>query len=248
MNNLTYGISIYVEDTGKTYHTLNDWNLALGNNNYIGDPEMETTYIKIPGRSGLIDASEAVSGRRVFTHRPLAFELAGIHPRLSWDNVISKWRNDIQGRICQLRIDNDPHYYWRGRVYITDFDRFRKLGTFTLSVPKADPYKYSVDTSAEPWMWDPFNFETDVITYLPSQQITGSGTVTIPSGDMPVSPQFVVADIVGDSFTVTYNGRTYPLTQGSNSVPSIIVGGDDEVELLFTGTAKVQILYRSGSL
>ena len=33
MNELTYGIKIYVEDTGKTYHTLNTWGLALGNNN-----------------------------------------------------------------------------------------------------------------------------------------------------------------------------------------------------------------------
>ena len=66
MNNLSIGITLYVEETGKTYHTLNDWELALGNNNYIGNPEMETTYIQIPGRSGLIDASEAITGRRIF--------------------------------------------------------------------------------------------------------------------------------------------------------------------------------------
>ena len=71
MNELTYGISIYVEDSGKTFHTLNDWNLALGNNNYIGDPEMETTYIQVPGRNGLIDASEVVAGRRIYIKRAL---------------------------------------------------------------------------------------------------------------------------------------------------------------------------------
>ena len=143
-NVLTYGISIYVEDSGKTYHTLNDWGLALGNNNYIGDPEMETTYIQVPGRDGLIDASEAVSGRRVYTKRELAFELGGIRERLTWDGVISSMRNNVHGRVCRLTIDNDEAYFWRGRVFITGFDRFRELGKFTLSVPNADPYKYDV--------------------------------------------------------------------------------------------------------
>lgn len=248
MNGLTYGISIYVEETGKTYHTLNDWNLALGNNNYIGQPEMETTYIRVPGRNGLIDASEVVSGRRVFTKRELSFELGGKHPRLSWDSVISGMRNNIEGRICRLTLDNDTQHYWRGRVYITDFDRFRELGTFTLSVPTAEPYKYNKYSSAEPWLWDPFNFETDVITYIGAITVVGSETVTLPSGHMPTTPDLVVSDKTSTDFTVTFNGITYPLTVGANKIPSILVGGEDQAELTFTGSAKVQIVYRSGSL
>lgn len=248
MNELTYGISIYVEDTGKTYHTLDTWNLALGNNNYIGDPEMETTYIKVPGRNGLIDATEAVSGRRVFRKRQLAFELGGKHDRLDWDGVISAFRNNIEGRVCRLTLDNDRSHYWRGRVYIQDFDRFRDLGTFTLAVPMADPYKYSNTSSAEPWLWDPFNFETDMITYIGAITVTGSKTVTIPHGHMATSPELVLSDLTSAEFTVTANGVTYPLTVGTNRIPSILVGGDNDVELEFTGNAKIQIVYRSGSL
>lgn len=248
MNELTYGISIYVEDTGKTYHTLDTWNLALGNNNYIGDPEMETTYIKVPGRNGLIDATEAVSGRRVFRKRQLAFELGGKHDRLDWDGVISAFRNNIEGRVCRLTLDNDRSHYWRGRVYIQDFDRFRDLGTFTLAVPMADPYKYSNTSSAEPWLWDPFNFETDIITYIGAITVTGSETITIPHGHMATSPELVLSDLTSAEFTVTANGVTYPLIVGTNRIPSILVGGDNDVELEFTGDAKIQIVYRSGSL
>ena len=247
MNELTYGVSIYVEDTGKTYHTLNDWGLALGNTNYIGEPQMETTYIKVPGRNGLIDASEAVSGRRVFTKRPLAFELGGKREARSWDAAISIARNRIHGRVCRLTVDNDPGYFWRGRVYIENFDRFRELGTFTLSIPNADPYKYSTASSAEPWLWDPFNFETGVITYIGAITVSGSETVTIPSGHMATTPEFVVSDKTSQNFTVECDGITYGLTTGTNKIPSIIVG-EDEKELTFTGDAKVQIVYRSGSL
>lgn len=248
MNKLTYGISIYVEDSGETYHTLNDWDLALGNNNYIGDPEMETTYIQVPGRTGLIDASEVISGRRIYKKRSLEFELSGIRDRLDWDGVISAFRNNIDGRVCRLTLDNDKSYYWRGRTYIRGFDRFRDLGTFSLAVPTADPYKYNKTSSAEPWLWDPFNFETDMITYIGAITVVGSASVTIPHGHMATSPELVVSDMTSSTFTVTANGMTYPLTVGTNRVPSILVGGDADVELEFTGDAKVQIVYRSGSL
>ena len=248
MNELTYGIAIYVEDSGKTYHTLNDWDLALGNNNYIGDPEMETTYIQVPGRSGLIDATEAISGRRIYKKRQLEFELGGIRDRLDWDSVISAFRNNVDGRVCRLTLDNDKSHYWHGRVYIRGFDRFRDLGTFTLAVPTADPYKYSKTSSAEPWLWDPFNFETDMVTYIGAITVVGTATVTIPHGHMATSPELVVSDMTSQTFTITVNGITYPLTVGTNRIPSIIVGGDSDVDLEFTGDAKVQIVYRSGSL
>lgn len=248
MNALTYGISIYVEDSGKTFHTLNDWNLALGNNNYIGDPEMETTYIQVPGRNGLIDASEVVSGRRIYIKRALSFELGGVNPRLNWDGIISGMRNDVNGRICRLTIDNDTSYFWRGRVYVNGFDRFRDLGTLKLDVPVADPYKYDVLSSADPWLWDPFNFETGVIIQQDAKVISGSGSITIPHGHMPTCPQFVVSSLISAPFTVVSEAKSYELTTGTNVIPAILVGGEQSVTLDFTGSATVQVVYRGGSL
>ena len=247
-DNLSIGISIIVEDTMQTYHTLEDWGLALGNNNYIGDPEMETTYIKVPGRNGLIDASEVVAGRRVYTKRALSFELGGINPRLNWDGIISGMRNEVNGRVCRLTIDNDTSYFWRGRVYIKGFDRFRDLGTLKLNVPVADPYKYDVLSSADPWLWNPFNFETGIIIQQDAKIITGSGSITIPHGHMPTCPQFVVSSLISAPFTVVSEAKSYELTTGTNTIPAILVGGEQDVTLDFTGSATVQVVYRGGSL
>lgn len=245
---MTNGITIYVEDSGRTFHTVDDWNLGLGNNNYIGDPEMETTYISIPGRDGLIDVSEAISGRRIYKKRELAFELGGVHPHWNWDATISGMRNNIEGRVCRLTLDNDAEYYWRGRVFIQGFDRFRSLGTFTLAVPNADPYKYDILSSSDPWLWDPFNFETGEIIQEEAHVIVGSETITIPHGHMPTCPDLVVSDKVSGTFSVTYDGATYQLVVGSNKIPAIMVGGDADVALTFNGSATVQIVYRGGSL
>ena len=248
MNELTMGIKIYVEETGRTYHTLDDWDFALGNNNYISEPVMETKYIDVPYRDGLIDASTALTGRPIYKKRQLSFNLGGVRERLAWDAVISGIRNNVNGRICRLTIDNDKGYYWRGRVFIEDFDRSRGLGSFTLNVPSAEPYKYSVNSSSEPWLWDPFNFETDMITYEGAWDVNGSLTETIPSGHMPTVPQFVVNDLVGEYISLSVGGFTYKLYAGTNIIPEIIVGSYNDVTLTFTGYGKVQCVYRSGSL
>lgn len=248
MNELTMGIKIYVEETGRTYHTLDDWDFALGNNNYISEPVMETKYIDVPYRDGLIDASTALTGRPIYKKRQLSFNLGGVRERLAWDAVISGIRNNVNGRICRLTIDNDKGYYWRGRVFIEDFDRSRGLGSFTLNVPQAEPYKYSVNSSSEPWLWDPFNFETDMITYEGAWDVQGTLTETIPSGHMPTVPQFVVNDLVGEYISLSVGGFTYKLYAGTNIIPEIIVGSYNDVTFTFTGTGKVQCVYRSGSL
>ena len=248
MNELTMGIKIYVEETGRTYHTLDDWDFALGNNNYISEPVMETKYIDVPYRDGLIDASTALTGRPIYKKRQLSFNLGGVRERLAWDAVISGIRNNVNGRICRLTIDNDKGYYWRGRVFIEDFDRSRGLGSFTLNVPQAEPYKYSVNSSSEPWLWDPFNFETDMITYEGAWDVQGTLTETIPSGHMPTVPQFVVNDLVGEYISLSVGGFTYRLYAGTNTIPEIIVGSYNDVTLTFTGYGKVQCVYRSGSL
>jgi hypothetical protein len=242
------GVKIVVESTGRFFHSYDDWGLYIANTDYIGEPKQYTRYIEIPGRNGLLDLSEAISGRQIYTSREIKISLAGRRDKTDWDGVISAFRNEINGKVCLLIFDNDLSHYWRGRIEIKDFSSVLNLGKFVIDVPNADPYKYSLTSSAEPWLWDPFNFETDMVTYIGAITVSGSITVTIPHGHMATSPELVVSDMTSQTFTITVNGVAYPLVVGTNRIPSIIIGGDADVDLTFTGDAKVQIVYRSGSL
>lgn len=245
---LRNGITITVEENGRQYHSYRDWHLYVANNDCIGEPKQYTNYIEIPGRDGMIDLSEALSTKPIFTSREIKIYLAGFRDTTNWDAVISGFRNHVMGRVCRITFDTDSQYYWRGRIAVTDFKGVKEFGKFLVSMPDADPYKYSVVSSADPWLWNPFNFETDMITYAPEQQITGSGTIEVPAGNMLTCPTFVAAEIESAEFKMMHNGREYILTQGSNVFPSIMVGGDEDEQFDFTGTAKVQIIYRGGSL
>ena len=232
------GISIYVEDTNRTYHTFNTWKLALGNNNYISEPILETNYIDVPYRNGFIDASTALTGRPVYKSRQLSFSLGGVRERDEWDNVISNIRNCIHGRICHITPDNDPDHYWRGRVYLEDYDRSLKLGTFKLNVPQAEPYKYDIKDSTEPGS----------PTYIEPFTVNNHKTFYVAPGNMPVCPKFIVSNITSDRFDLIYNDKFYLLSEGENIYADVWLNGDERIFLWFEGSADVKVVFRGGSL
>ena len=246
MNSLTNAATITVLSSGRSYHTLNDWGLAIGNNDYIKEPIKETRYVDVPGMSGFLDMSEVISGRPIYKYRMIELRVGAMNPRMAWDSIISRIRSQIDGRVVQIVFDNDIGYFWKGRVAIKNFDRVRELGTFTIEI-KAEPYRYNVVSSIEPWLWDSFDFEMGAITYIGTIRV-GNSRVVIPSGAMLVAPIFDVESITSETLTVTADGTTYPLHVGRNRFPQLLVSGDDEVILQFNGRGILSIDYRGGSL
>lgn len=242
------GVTITVEKTNDSYHTLNDWGLYVTNTDYIKEPVQNKNLVSIPGRDGYIDLSEAVAGHITYASRNINIELKGVRPKAQWDSTMSLLRNKINGRICKLIFDKDPSWYWRGRMSLNDFASDLKIGKFNLVVPEAEPYKYSITASNEPWLWDPFNFETDMITQIDEITVDGTKTASIPAGNMYTSPVFVCRSITSSTFTVSDGTTTINLVNGSNKDPRIKVNGDEDVTLTFSGTGKVSIVYRGGSL
>lgn len=242
-----YGVKIIIEDTGQEFHSLNDWGLVIGNNNYIGTPIQETNYVTVPGAFRNLDLSEVITGKPVFKSREINVLLGGLKNRLKWDNIISEFRNYIEGRVVHLIFDNDSCFYWRGRVEIANFDRVRELGSFNLRLSMADPYKYDVFDSEDEWEWDPFDFEYGVIRYIGPIEINNT-SITVPKGNMEVVPVFIIDSIVSATLTVTVNGTTYSLVKGENRFPQLKVAGETEVILQFTGIGKGTVKYRGGSL
>lgn len=247
MNALTLAATITVVNTGTVIHTLNDWKCAIGNNNYISEPEVETFYIDVPGADGFLDGSEALSGRPVYKSREIDILLGGLRKKNDWDSFVSQIRNQIHGKIVKITFDNDPAYYWTGRAYITEYDRTRNLGQFHLSIPQAEPYKYSVADSTEEWLWDPFDFEKGIIEEGKGISVSGTSTYLVYAGENAIVPVFDVKTIGADGLKVTGCGETYTLTTGRNRFPDIVAAGED-ITLTFQGTGTLDVVYRRGSL
>lgn len=243
-NILTNGAEIEVISTGKKYHTLLDWGLAIGNNNYIKEPEAYTYFVEVPGRNGMLDLTEAITGYPIYQSRQIELELGGIQERTAWDTVISGIRNKIHGKQVKIVFDNDKAYYWKGRATVTAFDRTRKLGTFNINI-EAEPYKYQVYSTLDKWEWDPFSFVDGIIEQYNELIVSGQLTLDI-HGEilMPFSP---IVYVTGGVTSVQFGEDIYSLKEGKNMLPDINVFGSGN-KLVFKGNGTISVEYRRGSL
>lgn len=112
-----------------------------------------------------------------------------------------------------------------------------------------DAHKWNKASSQEQLRWDDMNFLTDRLDYLGTVQITDSGSITVLAGDYAVVPTIRVTNMTSGSFTMTVGGTTYNLVNNvTYRFPQIKVNGASATTFTFTGTAKVTITYRGGSL
>lgn len=200
MNALTNGFTIKREDGGYERHSLTDFGLAISNTDYIGDPEFETFKVDVPGRRGILDMSEALTGRPVAKTRTIKLHVGTTHPKNDWDGIMSDFRNMYDGRVCKIIFDNDDEWYWIGRVYIQNFSRKQSLGEFDIKMT-ANAYKHQVTPTID--------------TY------EAPATVVMPYLELPIRPQFCIGE---NSTTIELwkNGtKEYEYQYGAGEIVSI---------------------------
>lgn len=231
--------------TGVTFddriHTERDWGLKLISI-YIPMPDPKTQTVDIPGGDGTIDLTE-INGRPVYEDRDgleLVFDLMD-KDYSTWFMKYSQFAAEMHGRKVKMVLDDEPEHYYMVRLNIDGKKTNPVYSEVTFS-GSAEPFKYDLLSSGEPWIWDIFNFRTGVIRTLMDVEITSTNkTVTILGAGIDNPPVFVVTE--ANNLKLTHDGRTYTLKVGRNRFPAVRVGKEN-VTLTFSGTGKMSVEYR----
>lgn len=221
---------------------LSTYGMALANRHCVQPPVPKTIYQDVPGADGSLDLSTAIAGRIIYERRVITLNFGCGYPMDKWPEVFSEILRNFHGREGKLIFDDDPMYYYAGRMTVSEYSRARTLGTFTISV-NADPYKYELTASDEDWLWDSFSFEKGVVRDYRELEVNGSLSLTVPGTQRWVIPEITVSA----SMTVSYEGKNHELKQGTNKIYDIVIK-EGENMLMFTGTGTVTISYRGGIL
>ena len=221
---------------------LSTYRMALANRHCVQPPVPKTIYQDIPGADGSLDLSTAIAGRMIYERRVITLNFGCGYPMDKWPEVFSEILRNFHGREGKLIFDDEPMYYYAGRMTVSEYSRARTLGTFTISV-NADPYKYELTASDEDWLWDSFSFEKGVVRDYRELEVNGSLSLTVPGTQRWVIPEITVSA----SMTVSYEGKNHELKQGTNKIYDIVIK-EGENMLMFTGTGTVTISYRGGIL
>lgn len=233
-----------VEINGK--NTWEQFRLILSSYN-ISPPEVKQNFISVPGRSGDLDFSEALTGYPMYGNRKITLVLGGKMSPMNWftlrTSVLNAWHN----RKVQVIFEEDPGFYWEGRATVQDdFNRGYCVATFSVVI-HAQPYKLEIRDggSASPWLWDPFSFVDGVIREYHQIRVNGEYQLNIIGLYKPVIPIFKVSD--ADNLKVEFYGNMYTLQNGTNKFYEIVTQPGDNI-LKFSGSGTVTVEYRGGTL
>lgn len=183
--------------TGVTFddriHTERDWGLKLLSV-YIPMPDPKTQILDISGGDGSIDLTE-INGRPAYNDRDgveLVFDLMdGSYE--NWFLKYSQCAAEVHGRKVKMVLDDDPDHYYMVRLKLDGKKSNPVYGQITFS-GTAEPFKYDLTATNEPWLWDTFNFETGVIREIEEVEITAENNkVTIIGAGIDTPPVFVVS-------------------------------------------------------
>lgn len=109
-----------------------------------------------------------------------------------------------------------------------------------------DPYKLSVSSSDEPWIWDTFNFRTGVITATNDIKVSASDDwKLVKLSGYPYNETLKI--VSNNDVQMRFGNDTYNLVSGENIMHDVeLVEGEND--LYFKGTATITIVHRGGVL
>lgn len=206
-------------------HSYKDLNLLL--EPFTPTPaEPQTNLLKIPGRDGYLDLTEA-NGEVKFNSREFQFAFT-IAPgdTLTFDERVSKVASALNGLRCKITLDRDPDYYWTGRCAVDKYAQNKNIGKIVVKAT-VDPYKLKQSETVAT-----FDLSSDV------------QEVVLENGRMAAVP---VIECTADGTTVAFCGKEYALNAGTSRILDIrFVEGSNVLKLSGTGT--ITFKWQEGAL
>ena len=204
------------------YHSYDDFSLILSQKT-IGAPSPKVEAIEIPGGDGALDLTDFF-GEVKYNNRNLSFDFSTIIPQAGFLDLFSRIQNAIHGQKMQIVLDDDPGWYYIGRVTVPEWKTERNIGRLTIDCD-CEPYKMKV---AE--------------TVL-STGVQGSITVELWNGRKKVVPK-ITTDA---EMKISFGGYSGTFSAGTFTIPELeLIEGKNT--LTVTGTGNISFRYREGGL
>lgn len=206
----------------------------------IGNPAPQTKLVQVPLRNGSIDLTESLTGNVRYNDREITMSF--LYQGTGFEDKFSEISNEYHGKSVQILFDRDLGYFYKGRAEIGGFSHEKYGGTFTITAI-CQPFKISVNSSGEPWLWDPFSFIDGYINDFYNLEVSGSKTIKL------ITDSNGFASITTDAqITVTFGTKSVVCGVGTTTLYDFNFVPNAENEITITGNATVTLNYRGEKL
>lgn len=256
------------KDFKKAMNTWDDWHILPVERPVFSPPSPKTHYIDVPGGNGSLDLTETLAGYPTYENRIGSFTFRVMNDYGKWADRYSEIMGYLHGQSMYAVLVDDFSWFYKGRFSVDDWKSGDTWSEITIGY-NVNPFKWGLYSSTNQWLWNPFNFNTDMIytgTFKDIQIDSPSSETELSFlsdffGSVPVAPTITIFPPEGEDET-TYTGmqvrfvNTYlninlslHLEKGSTFVPDFIFYGQVEpYKMYFQGHGTVSIDFRVGRL
>lgn len=190
-------------------------------NKTIGSPEVKKHIVDVEGGDGVLDYTEYF-GETKYGNRQLEFEFAThVQP---YAEYYSQVQNLLHGKRMRIVLDDDPEYYYVGRLEVSEFSREKNIGAIMISCD-CEPYKYKKNQT------------------VVSRAVSRSATITLDNLRKRVVPEITTSA----EMTIEFGGKSITHSAGTFTIPTLeLAAGSNTVKV--TGTGNIIFKYQEGGL
>ena len=225
-------------------NTWDDWHLVPSSRPVIAPPDVKSKTVDIPGADGELNLTELLNGRPTYQNRTGSIEFIVVNDYWDWDVAYSTIMNYLQGKSMKMVLEDDPAYYYEGRFAVSEWRSDKSWSLITIDY-NVYPYKKDLSATDEDWLWDSFDFETQIIQNgMKNLTVDGVLTVTVEGSPQPVAPVITVSG----PMTLSFNGIEKIMDKAGDYKYGDILFREGTNKITFRGNGNVTISYRGGRL
>lgn len=211
--------------TFGSYHSYDDLQLVL-NSKEIGCPEVKVNEIDIEGADGSLDLTEFF-GEPKYENVKHKFQFSTIVPQSQFLSAFSKVKNALHGKKMRIILDDDPLFYYMGRLHVSQFTNDKRIGMVSVEAD-CEPYKLKLDKT------------------VVSRAVDGTEAIVLTNSRKRAVPEVTIE--TESSLNIVYQGSNiWDLGSGSYTLPELeLTEGENTVTV--TGTGTIAFTWQEGSL
>ena len=211
--------------TFGSLHSYDDLKLILISKE-IGSPAVKERKIDIEGADSSLDLTDFF-GEAKFEDVKHKFTFSTIVPQIMFLSLFSAVKNALHGKKMRVILDDDPLFFYMGRVKVSSFTNEKNIGHISIECD-CEPYKYKLQP-----------------TFM-TVAVNGTQAISLTNGRKRAVPE-VNIETDGSLKIVYQTSNVWDLGSGSYTLPELeLTEGENIVTV--TGTGTITFVWQEGDL
>lgn len=206
-------------------HSYRDLNLILGKKE-MGSPAVKEKKIEIEGADSDLDLTDFF-GEPKYGNVKHKFPFSTMVAESEFLSLFSTIKNALHGKKERIILDDDPLFYWIGRLHVSKFTNERNIGIVEIEAD-CEPYKYKLEKT------------------VVSKAVNGTEAIALTNMRKRAVPEVKIE--TDTSLNIVYqNSKIWDLGSGSFTLPELeLVEGENTVTV--TGVGNVVFEWQEAGL